>query len=516
MLAGSSRSSIGTRVGMTIAIVLLGLLITLGAGIYSLRLLEKEISELVNISTVKSDAATKMQWAILARVNAVRNIALSSDVNAMQADQKQIEEVIQAYQASRKTLQALPLSAQDRQALANADKAEVDAAPLLKTAQALARTMQPEMAAETLSVQLSPVQQRWQQALDELSRSAQTERAASLQQVQNTRQRAQWTMLLVGALALCVGGVAAIVLVRSIRQRLLQAVAITQRIASGDLSQAVHADGHDEVSQTLQALASMQDRLKDVIHEVHISAEAIECASSEIAHGTQHLSTRTEQSAASLQETASSMEQLNGTAVSAAHNASDARDLMGTASDVAERGGQVVSQVVRTMSEIEASSRRISDITTTIDGIAFQTNILALNAAVEAARAGEQGRGFAVVAGEVRSLAQRAATAAREIKSLIQGSVEKVASGTQLADDAGQTMQEVVSSVHKMSAVIGEIAHSTQEQTHGINQVNTAISSLDRMTQENAALVEQSAAAAESMREQATRLTQVISHFNVH
>jgi methyl-accepting chemotaxis protein len=264
---------------------------------------------------------------------------------------------------------------------------------------------------------------------------------------------------------------------------------------------------------TIGHLVKVLRRVESSIIQVRSSADSIGVAAAEIASGNLDLSQRTEQAASSLQQTSSSMEQLTGTVRQTADSARTANQLASSASSVAQRGGDVVAQVVTTMEDINASSRKIADIIGTIDGIAFQTNILALNAAVEAARAGEQGRGFAVVASEVRSLAQRSAAAAREIKSLIGSSVEKVESGSRLVQDAGTTMSEIVASVQRVSDVIGEISAAAAEQSSGIGQVNGAVSSLDRATQQNAALVEQSAAAAESLKDQAARLTTLVATF---
>ena len=294
-----------------------------------------------------------------------------------------------------------------------------------------------------------------------------------------------------------------------------QAVAVAGRIAQGDLSETLSPEGHDETAALLRSLQQMQESLRVLVGQVRQSADSIQLASQEVAVGNQDLSQRTEQAASNLQVTASSVEQLHGAVSQSADSARQANQLATNASAVAERGGQVVSEVVTTMDEINHSSKKIADIIGTIDGIAFQTNILALNAAVEAARAGEQGRGFAVVAGEVRSLAQRSASAAREIKSLIGDSVERVANGTRLVSDAGSTMGEIVSSVQRVTAMIGEITHAATEQSSGLGQVNLAVSELDRMTQQNAALVEQSAAAAESLKEQATRLAGLVATFRL-
>jgi len=303
---------------------------------------------------------------------------------------------------------------------------------------------------------------------------------------------------------------------RSICHPLDTARELAAAIASGDLTHRVDVEGRDETAAMMLALRAMQDSLLKMVGEVRVSTDSISTASSEIATGNQDLSARTEQTAANLQQAASSMEQLTGTVKQSADSARQADQLASSAAEVAARGGKVVSQVVSTMDEINASSKKIADIIGVIDGIAFQTNILALNAAVEAARAGEQGRGFAVVAGEVRNLAQRSAEAAKEIKSLIGASVEKVDSGSKLVADAGKTMQEIVSSVQRVTDIIGEITAASTEQSDGISQVNTSVVQLDQMTQQNAALVEESAAAAESLKDQSVRLSEAVSVFRLH
>jgi methyl-accepting chemotaxis protein len=286
-------------------------------------------------------------------------------------------------------------------------------------------------------------------------------------------------------------------------------------IAQGDLTRHIDVAGRDETADLLRALAHMQQSLSGLVGEVRQASENIHTASNEVASGNTDLSHRTEQAASSLQQTASSMEQLTGNVKQSAEAAHQASQMAGSASSVAQRGGEAVSQVVATMDEINQASRKIGDIIGVIDGIAFQTNILALNAAVEAARAGEQGRGFAVVAGEVRSLAGRSAEAAREIKSLIAASVEKVDSGSRQVQDAGATMNEIVASVRRVADIIHEITAASTEQSQGIGQVNTAVNSLDQMTQQNAALVEQSAAAAESLKDQASTLHDLVARFHL-
>ena len=303
--------------------------------------------------------------------------------------------------------------------------------------------------------------------------------------------------------------------VRSITQSLEQARALAERIAAGDLSHAVQSRQRDEIGSLVAAMGRMQDALRTLVGQVQQAAGSIATASDEIALGNQDLSQRTEQTAASLQQTASSMELLTGTVQHSAESSRQASGLAANAAEVAVRGGAVVAQVVQTMGEISDSSRRIGDITGVIDSIAFQTNILALNAAVEAARAGEQGRGFAVVASEVRSLAQRSADAAKEIKALIGASVERVEGGSRLVAQAGETMTEIVASVRRVSDIVAEITSAAAEQAGSIGQVGQSVSHLEQMTQQNAALVEESAAASQSLRDQAGRLTEAVSRFKL-
>ncbi|TCP08902.1 methyl-accepting chemotaxis protein [Caldimonas thermodepolymerans] len=325
------------------------------------------------------------------------------------------------------------------------------------------------------------------------------------------------SQLLVGAVvvALLVMVPLTVFTVRSIAGSVLRARDLAARIAQGDLSQDIVAAQRDEIGQLVASMAAMQQSLRTLVGQVRDATGNITSASTEIATGNQDLSSRTEQTASSLQQTAASMEQLTSAVKQSADAARQANQLAVSASEVAAKGGAVAAEVVTTMDEINAASRKIADIIGVIDGIAFQTNILALNAAVEAARAGEQGRGFAVVAGEVRNLAQRSAQAAKEIKTLIGASVEKVESGSKLVQSAGQTMNEIVASVQRVTDIIGEISAAAAEQSAGIGQVNVAVTQLDEMTQQNAALVEESAAAAESLKQQAQRLAELVGTFRL-
>ena len=305
-------------------------------------------------------------------------------------------------------------------------------------------------------------------------------------------------------------------LMRAISRPLEEAVKVAQGVAAGDLTQDIVVHSRDETGQLMQALKEMNQNLRNIVGEVRTGTDTIGTASSEIATGNLDLSSRTEQQAGSLEETASAMEELTSTVKQNADNARQANQLAASASDVAVRGGNVVRQVVDTMTAINDSSRKIVDIIGVIDGIAFQTNILALNAAVEAARAGEQGRGFAVVASEVRSLAQRSASAAKEIKELIDDSVQKVDAGSDLVGQAGSIMDEVVTSVRRVTDVMGEITAASHEQSVGIDEINRAVTQMDEVTQQNAALVEEAAAAAQSLQEQATRLTTAVGVFRLN
>jgi len=333
--------------------------------------------------------------------------------------------------------------------------------------------------------------------------------------IETVTSSAQQLLALLGIVALAVGAVFGWLLTRGITQPLARAVGLARQVASGDLTADFRVDSRDEVGELMGALQVMNASLLKTVTEVRAGTETIVTASQQIASGNLDLSSRTEQQASSLEETASSMEELTSTVRQNADNARQANTLAKNASEIATRGGDVVSQVVATMASINESSKKIGDIIAVIDGIAFQTNILALNAAVEAARAGEQGRGFAVVASEVRNLAQRSAGAAKEIRTLIGDSVTKVDAGGRLVNEAGQTMQEIVQGIASVTNIMSEIASASAEQSIGIEQVNSAITQMDGVTQQNAALVEEAAAAAASLQEQASALAALVSVFDI-
>jgi len=465
---------------------------------------------------LQQKAALAQEWRALTEANFLRTLAVARSGGApglAEYFEPQIKAATERISELQKTLGEIGLSDKERGKLAEMGKLrEVYLAERKKVMDAVAAGQGASVAGQ-LDSGLVPSAQAYTEALKEFSRSQSAAGSELVAAAQAVGRRAEWLLGLLSLLAIAAAAAFSWSIGRSLTQALGAVAADADRMASGDMSVPVTVEGRDEVAEVQQALARMQQALGTLVGEVRTSTEGMATASAEIATGNQDLSVRTEQTASNLQQAASSLEEITGTVAQTADSARTANQLAASASTAARRGGEVVSQVVSTMDDIQSSSRRIADIIGTIDGIAFQTNILALNAAVEAARAGEQGRGFAVVASEVRSLAQRSAEAAREIKTLIGASVEKVENGTRLVGEAGGAMGEIVSGVQRVTDVIGEISAATNEQTSGLRQVNEAVARLDEMTQQNAALVEQSAAAAQSMAEQSRRLTSVIGSF---
>ncbi|WP_305823742.1 methyl-accepting chemotaxis protein [Massilia brevitalea] len=372
-----------------------------------------------------------------------------------------------------------------------------------------------DLATKILEESFTPTAKAYQEAVQQLVAMQRNHITGMTQDIQATARFGTTLIAVLTACSVLLGALASWLLTRGIVRPIRAAVELAETVAGGDLTRRIESSARDETGALLRALGHMNDSLVNIVGQVRSGTETISGASGEIAAGNLDLSARTEQQASALEQTAASMEELTGTVRQNADNARQANQLAQTASSVAVDGGAVVSQVIATMGSINASSRKIVDIIGVIDGIAFQTNILALNAAVEAARAGEQGRGFAVVASEVRTLAQRSAAAAKEIKTLIGDSVGKVDAGTKLVDQAGATMEQVVDSIRRVTDIMAEITHASTEQTGGIEQVNAAIGQMDEATQQNAALVEEAAAAAGAMREQAAKLAEVVGVFKV-
>ena len=452
----------------------------------------------------------------------VHTIALGLRDTLLLTDPQAVAREITRIEASRAhnakmlaTLHEQIQTDQGKRLLAAVDQALSAYAPQQERFMAQVANGQKEAAAQLLTGDMMPTQAAYLDTLEKLIDFQESLMASSAAEARADISSLRQTSIALGAMAVLAALGMALLIIRSLTGPLARAVEVARAVAGGDLSLQIHGNGDNETAQLLKALQSMQASLATVVQGVRHNAESVALASAEIAQGNQDLSHRTEEQASALQQTAASMEQLGSTVVQNADNARQANQLALGASSVAIQGGEVVGQVVSTMRDIQDSSRKIADIITVIDGIAFQTNILALNAAVEAARAGEQGRGFAVVASEVRSLAGRSADAAREIKRLINASVERVEQGTTLVDRAGSTMQEVVSAIRRVTDIMGEISAASTEQSTGVAQVGEAVGQMDQTTQQNAALVEQSAAAAESLKQQAQQLLAAVSVFTL-
>jgi methyl-accepting chemotaxis protein len=440
---------------------------------------------------------------------------LSGSYDEMAVYEKSMDETWSALQKNRAEYETLISEPQEREIYPVYEKLLAQYAIEHNKIIAISHTQESEQATALIRGKSLQLNREMTAALDKLTEVNVTgANRAGLTADEVFAQARLWVLgMLLGSVAL--GLVLALWIARIVARPLAEAVKVAQSVAAGDLTSRIEARTTDETGLLLGALKGMNDSLVKIVGEVRTGTDTIATASGQIASGNQDLSSRTEEQASSLEQTAASMEELTSTVKQNADNARQANQLAVSASEVAVKGGSVVSQVVDTMGSINASSKKIVDIIGVIDGIAFQTNILALNAAVEAARAGEQGRGFAVVASEVRSLAQRSAAAAKEIKTLIGDSVEKVEEGSKQVAEAGRTMEEIVGSVKRVTDIMGEITAASQEQTSGIEQINQAITQMDQVTQQNAALVEEASAAAQSLQEQAGSLVQAVSIFKL-
>ena len=460
-------------------------------------------------------AAVRWRGATETMVNMVVGGAVTTDAVLAQQYDARVKEIVGGINKIQESIVASAVEADEKAAL---DKVLAAREQVLA---ATAKTWELKGAGDGVETQryadeqLTPVVERYLKAQDDFISVLERRRGAVREEATARRIRSGVIGGITALLLFALGTLTAWWLVRSITRPLWLAVETTNAIAEGDLTRELQSSRKDELGQMLRALSGMSARLRSVVSEVRQGVDSVSSASIEIANGNHDLSARTEQTAANLEETASSMEELTATVTQAADTARQANQLAGTAAQAAARGGEVVAQVVSSMQQITESSRKISDIIGVIDGIAFQTNILALNAAVEAARAGEQGRGFAVVATEVRNLAHRSAAAAKEIKTLISDSVEQVEQGGKLVQQAGAAMTEVVDTVRSVTDIVSEISAASAEQSTGIDEINRAITQMDEVTQQNAALVEEAAAASQSLQEQASNLASVVGAFKL-
>ncbi|WP_432727144.1 methyl-accepting chemotaxis protein [Variovorax sp. W6] len=506
---------IGTRLGAGFAAVLLLLAGIAGLGLSAMTDIQSRLNGIVTGNNVKVASVNKMADAIRDIAILDGNLILLIDEAAMREEVKKIGAARERFTESRSALAKLLATPEGKALLARIDEKVAVLVPLNTQLSDFAQQNRND---EATSLFISKFQPAVRAVLAELD--AMSEHQEKRSQAANDEAAAgyAWSrdlMLALGCLAILLGAGVAWLITRSITRPIGDAVQVAEKVAAGDISSRIDVKSKDETGRLMHALKEMNESLVKIVSEVRTGTDTIATASGQIASGNQDLSSRTEQQASSLEQTAASMEELTSTVKQNADNARQANQLAVSASEVAVKGGSVVSQVVDTMGSINASSKKIVDIIGVIDGIAFQTNILALNAAVEAARAGEQGRGFAVVASEVRSLAQRSAAAAKEIKTLIGDSVEKVEEGSKQVEEAGRTMEEIVGSVKRVTDIMGEITAASQEQTSGIEQINQAITQMDQVTQQNAALVEEASAAAQSLQEQAGSLVRAVSIFKL-
>jgi methyl-accepting chemotaxis protein len=492
------------------------------AGVGGLHRMNSSITDVVSYNNAKLAAAQAMARAATQQQLALFGLVVADNATEAEAAHKDVQSHAGQYADNKAGLTDIftllkPTEAESA-ILKKIEEAESSTVSMIAKNEALFKDEQTEAATKMLDKTVTPAIDAWVNYLDELVSIEQRINDAAAAKAAREYAVLKYFSLACIALAMVIGSAMAYGIARSLNRELggepREVTRVANEIAAGNLAQIIALRQNDTYS-IMAAMKGTVSQLAEIMQGVNRACDTINTAASEIASGNMDLSERTERQASSLQETAAAMEQLTATVAQNAENARQADRLANGASEVAMRGGKVVGNVVTTMTSINESSRRISDIIGVIDGIAFQTNILALNAAVEAARAGEQGRGFAVVAGEVRSLAQRSAEAAKEIKNLIATSVDKVSEGTKLVDEAGKTMDEIVTAVTRVSNVIAEITTASAEQSDGISQVNEAISQMDQTTQQNAALVEQAAAAAESLKGQAQSLAETVSVFKL-
>ena len=507
--------SIARRLGLGFGLLLMLMAAAVGLATVQFQRLSQTLERIVEQDWAKARAAAQIDAQTRANARRTMELLLVTDAGQAQAARTAIGHSKQRIDEALATLERLVHLPAGKAALATLQSDRAAYVRSFTQVDAQVRGGDRDGATRRLLTETLPAIDKLQVSVTTIADQQQKLADAASAAAQADVRRTQWTLAGAGLLLLGLGSLAAWWLSRSITGPIGQAVALAEAVAGGDLTAQARSDSRDETGRLLLALGTMTESLRTVVHSVRQGSESIATGSGQIATGTADLSQRTEEQAANLQQTAASMEQLAATVRQSAEAARNASHLADTAKATAAQGGAVVQQVVGTMQDITGASRKIGDIIGVIDGIAFQTNILALNAAVEAARAGEHGRGFAVVASEVRALAQRSAASAREIKTLIQASVEQVEAGSQLVDTAGRTMHDIVAQVTEASDVFAQISTAAAEQTKGISQVNDAVTQLDQVTQQNAALVEESAAASDSLRQQAAQLVDAVRVFRL-